>query len=131
MKSYSGIPYTTGKQAADDVKTQLVGFIKIPKWLLGLCLITVFYILFVCFSMYKIGDSTTQLYEYPYTVSRKAQEMKTALYGIRISLPSLLATPDITAAQLMTSFENRGLCRTSRWKRSRSSSGGMRKNWLI
>ncbi len=76
MKSYSGIPYTTGKQAADDVKTQLVGFIKIPKWLLGLCLITVFYILFVCFSMYKIGDSTTQLYEYPYTVSRKAQEMK-------------------------------------------------------
>lgn len=32
MKSYSGIPYTTGKQAADDVKTQLVGFIKIPKW---------------------------------------------------------------------------------------------------
>ena len=97
MKSYSGIPYTTGKQAADDVKTQLVGFIKIPKWLLGLCLITVFYILFVCFSMYKIGDSTTQLYEYPYTVSRKAQEMKTALYGIRISLPSLLATPDITA----------------------------------
>ena len=85
MKSYSGIPYTTGKQAADDVKTQLVGFIKIPKWLLGLCLITVFYILFVCFSMYKIGDSTTQLYEYPYTVSRKAQEMKTALYGIRIS----------------------------------------------
>ena len=28
MKSYSGIPYTTGKQAADDVKTQLVGFIK-------------------------------------------------------------------------------------------------------
>ena len=100
MKSYSGIPYTTGKQAADDVKTQLVGFIKIPKWLLGLCLITVFYILFVCFSMYKIGDSTTQLYEYPYTVSRKAQEMKTALYGIRISLPSLLATPDITAAQI-------------------------------
>ena len=82
MKSYSGIPYTTGKQAADDVKTQLVGFIKIPKWLLGLCLITVFYILFVCFSMYKIGDSTTQLYEYPYTVSRKAQEMKTALYGM-------------------------------------------------
>ena len=125
MKSYSGIPYTTGKQAADDVKTQLVGFIKIPKWLLGLCLITVFYILFVCFSMYKIGDSTTQLYEYPYTVSRKAQEMKTALYGIRISLPSLLATPE------MTSFKNRGLCRTSRWKRSRSSSGGMRKNWLI
>ena len=56
MKSYSGIPYTMGKQAADDVKTQLVGFIKIPKWLLGLCLITVFYILFVCFSMYKIGD---------------------------------------------------------------------------
>ena len=100
MKSYSGIPYTTRKQAADDVKTQLVGFIKIPKWLLGLCLITVFYILFVCFSMYKIGDSTTQLYEYPYTVSRKAQEMKTALYGIRISLPSLLATPDITAAQI-------------------------------
>ncbi|MFR0873489.1 MAG: ATP-binding protein [Bilophila wadsworthia] len=50
--------------------------------------------------MYKIGDSTTQLYEYPYTVSRKAQEMKTALYGIRISLPSLLATPDITAAQI-------------------------------
>ena len=49
MKSYSGIPYTMGKQAADDVKTQLVGFIKIPKWLLGLCLITVFYILFVCF----------------------------------------------------------------------------------
>ena len=92
MKSYSGIPYTTEKQAADDVKTQLVGFIKIPKWLLGLCLITVFYILFVCFSMYKIGDSTTQLYEYPYTVSRKAQEMKTALYGIRISLPSLLGS---------------------------------------
>ena len=26
--------------------------------------------------------------------------MKTALYGIRISLPSLLATPDITAAQI-------------------------------
>lgn len=100
MKSYSGIPYTTGKQAADDVKTQLVGFIKIPKWLLGLCLITVFYILFVCFSMYKIGDSTTQLYEYPYTVSRKAQEMKTALYGMRISLPSLLATPGITIAEI-------------------------------
>lgn len=101
MKSYSGIPYTTGKQAADDVKTQLVGFIKIPKWLLGLCLITVFYILFVCFSMYKIGDSTTQLYEYPYTVSRKAQEMKTALYGMRISLPSLLATPGITISEKM------------------------------
>ena len=100
MKSYSGIPYTMGKQAADDVKTQLVGFIKIPKWLLGLCLITVFYILFVCFSMYKIGDSTTQLYEYPYTVSRKAQEMKTALYGMRISLPSLLVTPGITIAEI-------------------------------
>lgn len=81
MKNYSGISYTTGEQAADDAKTQLVGFIKIPKWLLGLCLITVFYILFVCFSMYKIGDSTTQLYEYPYTVSRKAQEMKAALYA--------------------------------------------------
>ena len=59
MKSYSGIPYTTGKQAADDVKTQLVGFIKIPKWLLGLCLITVFYILFVCFSMYKIQQRSS------------------------------------------------------------------------
>ncbi len=89
MKEYNKIPYPAGKQGAHSVKTWLTDFI---------CIATVCYLLFVCFSMYKIGDSTTQLYQYPYTVSRKIQDMRTTLYAMRISLPSLLATPGISIA---------------------------------
>lgn len=65
------------------------------SWVLLLCLVALCYVLLVCFSMYKISDSTTQLYEYPYAVSREAQEMKARLYGMRNTLPALLATPDL------------------------------------
>lgn len=44
------------------------------SWVILLCLVALCYVLLVCFSMYKISDSTTQLYEYPYTVSREAAE---------------------------------------------------------
>ena len=70
------------------------------SWVILLCLVALCYVLLVCFSMYKISDSTTQLYEYPYTVSREAQKMKARLYGMRDTLPALLATPGVSRAQI-------------------------------
>ncbi|MCH5276377.1 MAG: response regulator [Desulfovibrionaceae bacterium] len=73
---------------------------NIPKWLTGLYFIVGFYILFVCFSLYTIGDSTTQLYDYPYTVARKTEEMRTELYNARRSLPLLLGSTNISPADI-------------------------------
>lgn len=70
------------------------------SWVILLCLVALCYVLLVCFSMYKISDSTTQLYEYPYTVSREAQKMKARLYGMRDTLPALLAMPGVSRAQI-------------------------------
>lgn len=100
MKDQSKTSYRKAEQIAGDANSLLVFFIKMPKWQIACYIATAFYIVLVCLSMYKLGDSTTQLYAYPYTVSRKAQEMKAVLHGIRTALPSLLATPGITAAEI-------------------------------
>ncbi len=66
------------------------------RWVAGLCSLAACYMLFVVFAMYKLGESTTQLYEYPYTVSREVREMKVRLYEMKNSLPTLFATPDLS-----------------------------------
>ena len=79
---------------------ELTVFLRKRRWLLGACIGTFFYMLLACYSLYKISYSTTLLYDYPYTVSREAQEMKARLYGIRFTLPALLVSPGISREQL-------------------------------
>lgn len=67
--------------------------------MLGLCAITVCYVAFVVFVMYRMGGSTTALYEHPYLVSREAREMKARISEMRSTLPALLATPGLSAAK--------------------------------
>lgn len=86
------------KQYAEDNIIHF--FIKKQKRQIVYYVGIVLYLLFICLSMYRLGDLTTQLYEYPYTVSRKTLEMKAVLYGIRISLPSLLVQRGATAAEV-------------------------------
>ncbi len=71
----------------------------------GVCLLTGCYILFVCFTMIKLSDTTTQLYEYPYLVSRESRQMKVRLYETRNALPALLATPGLTREEIKEVLE--------------------------
>ena len=76
MKDQRKISYTMAEQIAGDANSLFAFFIKMPKWQMACYIATAFYIVLVCLSMYKLGDSTTQLYEYPYTVSREAKRRK-------------------------------------------------------
>ena len=78
-----------------------------PRWLIPLCLITLCYILFVSFIMYRMSEATTQLYDYPYTVSREAREMKARLYEMRYTLPVLLATRNLSDGDVGKILEER------------------------
>lgn len=66
----------------------------------GVCILTGCYILFVCFTMMKLSETTTQLYEYPYLVSRESHQMKVRLYETRTALPALLATPGLEREEI-------------------------------
>lgn len=62
----------------------------------GLCVITACYVLFVVFTMYRLGEATTRLYDYPYTVLRETREMMVRVNELQNSLPALLATPGLS-----------------------------------
>lgn len=78
-----------------------------PRWLIPLCLITLCYVLFVSFIMYRMSEATTQLYDYPYTVSREAREMKARLYEMRYTLPVLLASTNLSDGDVRKILEER------------------------
>lgn len=79
----------------------------------GVCLLTGCYILFVCFTMIKLSETTTQLYEYPYLVSRESRQMKVRLYETRNALPTLLATPGLTRGEIRAVLEQQKIAQDS------------------
>lgn len=106
MKGIGEILLPKNQQADNTAQVHLPPAGNIPKWLTGLYFIVGFYILFVCFSLYTIGNSTTQLYDYPYTVARKTEEMRTELYNTRRSLPLLLSSTTISPADINSFLED-------------------------
>lgn len=69
-----------------------------------LCVITACYVLFIIWAMYQLSQSTVQLYEGPYLISREARQMKTRLYEMRATLPFLLSTPDVAVEDIREFF---------------------------
>lgn len=59
--------------------------------LLFICMMIAAYVFSVVIVIHKINESTTLLYEFPYTVSREANQMKARLYELRNTLPTLIA----------------------------------------
>lgn len=56
-----------------------------------ICVMIAAYVFSVIVVIHKMNESTTLLYEFPYTVSREANQMKARLYELRNTLPVLIA----------------------------------------
>lgn len=66
----------------------------------SVCVLIGCYILFVCFTIIKLSETTTQVYEYPYQVAREARQMRVRLYKTRSTLPALLATSGVERQEI-------------------------------
>lgn len=93
MKQSNAIP---GETALEPAARARRGVSSRNLRMAGLCALTACYIAVVIFTMYKIGESTTRLYEHPFMVSREAREMLVRTNEVKTTLPSLLATPSLT-----------------------------------
>lgn len=105
MKLRNPVPDETPTLAAVTKDSAVSGKergIVSPKNLrtVGLCVITVCYVLFVVFTMYRLGEATTELYDHPYTVSREAREMMVRMNEVKNTLPTLLATHGLSLPEL-------------------------------
>ena len=82
--------------------------IKISEWGLALvCLIAVFLSASSILSTYRIHQTTSMIYDHPYTVSNEARAMHARLLDMRFFIMQMLNQPDRDSAVLQTTLNER------------------------